>query len=515
MLSPRGTGTAPAGRWGSALAVVVGALLLVLAYRGTAAALWTVWTTNDNYSHGPLVPLVALGLVALRRERLRGLARAGEARGLLLVALGCAMLVIGRRADVFALQGWSLIALLFGLSLALLGGTITRVLALPIGYLAFMLTFPPVVMNRLSFALKEVSVSVAAQAATWLGATLQRSGMTLWVTGGALEIEDPCSGLRSLLAMLATGVLFAVMLRGGAWRRLLLIALAVPMAMAGNALRITLLAVTANYAGIRRAVGLFHDVSGYLTYGLSLLGLLAAWALLRPRSDPPPAAAAPAAVPAVRRGGAWNAGSVLVLLAATAGYVGLHPPVNLAAGHGVLRACPTEFGAWSGSELSFEDAVLEELKADDVLVRRYERGGQVAWLTIVYHQNRRYGAHDPRVCYESQGYVVQPLGRHRVPLGDGPLDVNVFRAVRGHERRLVYHWWTTAGLATTDVAAMQRQMALAGALDNRSWGAFVRVEMRVGPGGEVAATEALDDFTARVARALPAVFGRAEGKAGG
>lgn len=206
---------------------------------------------------------------------------------------------------------------------------------------------------------------------------------------------------------------------------------------------------------------------------------------------------------------------LLALLAATAAYVMSHPPVNLAAGRGVLRACPVDFGAWSGSDLSFEDAVLEELRADDVLVRRYERGGRVAWLTIVYHQNRRYGAHDPRVCYESQGYAVQPLGRRRVGAGAAAFEVNVFRAVRPQERRLVYHWWTTAGLTTTDAAAMQRQMAITGALDNRSWGAFVRVEMRLGPGGEPAAAEALDDFTARVARALPGVFAPVEGRQGG
>lgn len=206
---------------------------------------------------------------------------------------------------------------------------------------------------------------------------------------------------------------------------------------------------------------------------------------------------------------------LLVLLAATAAYVVLHPPVNLAVSHGVLRACPVDFGAWSGSELSFEDAVLEELRADDVLVRRYERGDDVAWLTIVYHQNRRYGAHDPRVCYESQGYVVQPLGRRRVVTGDGSLEVNVFRAVRPQERRLVYHWWATTGLTTVDPAAMQRRMAITGALDNRSWGAFVRVETRLGPGGEVPAAEALDDFTARVAGALPGVFAPAEGRQGG
>lgn len=259
------------------------ALLLGLVYHRTAAGLWTMWFTNDNYSHGPLVPLVSLALVASRRGRLRALPWAGEWRGLALVVLACALQVLGVRADVFTLQGWSFVVMLFGLALALLGGPLTRVLALPIAYLVFMLTFPPIVMNGLSFALKEVAVRAAAHAAEALGVTLQRRGMTLWLAGGALEIENPCSGLRSLLAMLATGVLFASLLPAGWWRRVLLVLLAVPMAMAGNALRITLLLLVAHYVGIKQALGTFHDVSGYLTYGLSLAGLLAAWALLRPR----------------------------------------------------------------------------------------------------------------------------------------------------------------------------------------------------------------------------------------
>jgi EpsI family protein len=207
--------------------------------------------------------------------------------------------------------------------------------------------------------------------------------------------------------------------------------------------------------------------------------------------------------------------AVVVLLAATAGYVLLHPPPDLAVGHGALVSCPVVFGGWNGTDLSFEDAVLEELKADDVLVRRYVLGDKVAWLTIVYHQNRRYGAHDPRVCYESQGYLVEPLGLRQVADGSpGGLEVNVFRAVRPRERRLVYYWWTTRGLVTADVAVLRQRMALAGALDNRSWGAFVRIEMRLGNGGETVTTAALDELTARVARALPGVFAAAERRSG-
>ena len=43
--------------------------------------------------------------------------------------------------------------------------------------------------------------------------------------------------------------------------------------------------------------------------------------------------------------------ATLVLLAATAAYVLLHPPADLAAGHGVLAACPERFGDWNGSKI--------------------------------------------------------------------------------------------------------------------------------------------------------------------
>lgn len=207
--------------------------------------------------------------------------------------------------------------------------------------------------------------------------------------------------------------------------------------------------------------------------------------------------------------------ATLLLLAGTGLYVVLHPPVNLALGRGVLAAFPTAFGDWNGAELSFEDAVVDELEADDLLVRRYQRGDDVAWLCVVYHQNRRYGAHDPRVCYESQGYVVDP--DRRITLDNGSpagLLVNRFIAERPRDRRVVYSWWTTRGLSTSDAGTFRDRMALSGVLENRSWGAFVRIESPVRGGNDAAADRVASDFAGRVARALPGVFAAA-GAAGG
>jgi EpsI family protein len=203
-------------------------------------------------------------------------------------------------------------------------------------------------------------------------------------------------------------------------------------------------------------------------------------------------------------------GATLALLVATAWYVVAHPPANLAVGRGALAACPASFGEWNGTELSFEDAVVEELKADDLLVRRYQRGGDVVWLCIVYHQNRRYGAHDPKLCYESQGYLLDRERRLRIADGSASgLEVNRFIADRPHDRRVVYYWWTTHGLSTADAGAFRSRMALSGALENRSWGAFVRVEALV-RGGDASADSTAADFATQVARGLPEVFAAAE-----
>ena len=275
-------------RW---LAAIPVAALVAWAWAGVASGLWTTWTTNDNYSHGPLVPLVSAALIVARRRKLAQLPIRGDRLGLPLIALGCAVLIAGLRSDVFSLQGWSLLPLLAGLVLALLGRAWLRALAFPLAFLAFMLTFPPIIVNQLSFALKEITVRFAENAAEALGASLLRDGMTLYLGSGELRVENPCSGLRSLLALLATGALFAGLQRGGKWRRLALFLAAVPVAMIANALRITTLILVGHYRGVEAAGGVIHDVSGYVLYAIALAGLMAVRRVLSPRPRTPGAPA--------------------------------------------------------------------------------------------------------------------------------------------------------------------------------------------------------------------------------
>jgi len=270
-------------RWGAGALAVAVALWVV--YQRTGLALWHGWRSDDNYSHGPLVPLVSAAFAWRSRERLAAAPRSADARGLAVIAAACVMQVAGIRSNVLALEGYSLLAMVWGLSLTFLGGAKTRVLAFPLGFLVFMMIFPPFLVTNLSYALKEFTVTVASRMAEAGGVILQRSGMTLYLSGGPVRIENPCSGLRSLVALLATGAVFAYLQPGGWWRRLVLLVAAVPLAMVGNALRITLVLLVGHYVGVKQATGAFHDQSGYVVYALALGGLMALRAGLAPAAE--------------------------------------------------------------------------------------------------------------------------------------------------------------------------------------------------------------------------------------
>lgn len=268
----------PARVWGP------GALLLLLVaatWSDTLRVLWASWSHNPNYSHGFLIPPVALYLVWRRREELRGAPIAPSGWGLPLVAAGLGLQAAATQGDLTMLQGHSLILVLFGLALHFFGRAVGRLLLFPLGYLVFMCPFPPVFADELSFRLKQWVIHASLSAAGAIGIPVVRDGMKLHLTTGSVSIEDPCSGLRSLIAILALGTLLAYFARGGPVRRSLLVLSAIPVAVVANWVRITTIVLAANFVSVEVGTGIVHDVSGYLLFAVNVAGLLISKAVLR------------------------------------------------------------------------------------------------------------------------------------------------------------------------------------------------------------------------------------------
>jgi EpsI family protein len=164
----------------------------------------------------------------------------------------------------------------------------------------------------------------------------------------------------------------------------------------------------------------------------------------------------------------------LGLVALLAAYILAFPPHRVAGTR--LETCPMELAGMAGVRLGLEQTVLDDLDPDDYILRRYARpDGGAVFLVIVYFQNARLGAHDPQVCYRSQGYQVQTLPDGAIDTSIGPLPYRSFLAVKGSHRELVRYLWYTAGGALADVKGWRDRMFFQGLRSNRSFGAFVRI----------------------------------------
>jgi exosortase len=253
------------------------------------------------FSHGPLVPFASAWLVWQRRRDVATASeaeragRAGDWRGLLVVVPSLALLVGAAFVRVESLAVASLLPLLTGLAWLLLGARATRTLLLPIAFLGFALPWPMFAVAESVERLKELVVAASTAVVDAFGAGVRASGSHLVLPSGErLLVGDECSGLASLIALLALGAFLAAAARSTpAARRWLLVALALPVALLANLLRVTTLATVGRLRG-SAAVERWHDASNAIVYGSALLLLLLVERALRPRDEAPRAAPATA-----------------------------------------------------------------------------------------------------------------------------------------------------------------------------------------------------------------------------
>ncbi|MEZ4651398.1 MAG: EpsI family protein [Candidatus Eisenbacteria bacterium] len=196
----------------------------------------------------------------------------------------------------------------------------------------------------------------------------------------------------------------------------------------------------------------------------------------------------------------------LVLLAALAVYVVALPPKTL--GQHFLGTCPTTLATMPGVDLDLSQTVLDDLQPDGILSRAYQRpDGLPVWLIIVYFENARLGAHDPLLCYRSQGFELELLPDEIVQTAIGPVPTKAFRAVRGTRvERVNYFWYTAGAKALAEVRAFRDEMFFQGLKENRAFGAFVRISTVESAGTEDAVRwnhEFLQDLAPWLPRFFP------------
>jgi exosortase len=254
----------------SAFILIAAVALLGLIYWPTLRWLVNAWISNDYYSHGFLVPLVSGFFVWTKRDYLK--TREPSIIGIILLVLGALIYISGFFWQIRVFGGLSLLVVITGLVFFIFGVRVARKLLFPLVFLVFMIPAPFV--QEIAYRLQEISVVSSSWLLEVLRFPITSSGPEIYLKGTTFTIGLPCSGINTLVALLALSAVYAYILNGSIIKRISLFILSFPIAILANILRITTIIMVAYFTSVETAVGWYHDISSPLFFAISFLALV-------------------------------------------------------------------------------------------------------------------------------------------------------------------------------------------------------------------------------------------------
>ncbi len=255
---------------------LIGALFL-LVFAPVLVDLVQRWWDDSNYSHGFLVPLIAAYFLWHKRAELAGLAVRPSRLGLLLLVIGMTLFVFGNAGVEYFIIAISMVMVLFGLALYLLGAEFIRRTWFAFFILLFMIPIPGVIYYSLTFPMQLLASKVSVEMMQGLGMSVLRQGNIIVLPDRPLEVAEACSGMRSLISLMAMGAIFGYMSQPKFWGKMAIFLLAIPVAVIGNVVRVFLTAVIAYVGQLDPTTEPYHTLLGLSVFVVAfvLLSILA------------------------------------------------------------------------------------------------------------------------------------------------------------------------------------------------------------------------------------------------
>jgi exosortase len=202
----------------------------------------------EHYSHIMLLPFFSAYLLYLNRHAILEHARPGLRTGILLAAAGAATVwvagtpVIAVGAEYrLSLAMLGLVTLWVGSFVLCYGPRAFRAAAFPFLMLLFMIPLPPAALNAIVVFLQKGSAEASGLLFALIGMPTFRDGFVFALPGITIRVAEECSGIRSSLALLISGLGMAYLLLRSTWTRAVFVLVIIPLAIAKNAVRIVAL----------------------------------------------------------------------------------------------------------------------------------------------------------------------------------------------------------------------------------------------------------------------------------
>jgi len=251
-------------------------LLLLVIYSPTISWMVDRWNAHDSYySHGFLVPFVSLYVLWTKRVRLSRMKLKPAAWGVGVIIGGLVLHLASALLRVYFTSAFSMIPVIAGLIIYFCGVAIFKETLFAVLFLAFMMPLPLVTIVGITFKMKLFAAYWANKVINAMGIRAVLDGSVIRMRHTHVIVEDVCSGLRSLISLLALGTIIAYLsAKLTRLKKVIVFFAAGVMAILANVVRIVFMAVTSEVWGAKFTEGPMHTLSGLLVFAVAFAGLM-------------------------------------------------------------------------------------------------------------------------------------------------------------------------------------------------------------------------------------------------
>lgn len=443
---------------------------------------------NSFYSHGWIIPLASGWLIWNRRNLLKTCPRQPSFWGLSFIIPSLLLHLLASWVDLHFLSGFAMLSTLWGLIWMLWGFQVLWIMRFPMLFLLFMIPIPSVLLISTSFQMKMMAASLATHLLTLIGITAIQEGSTIHLHGISVIVDDTCSGLRSLISLLALSVLWTSLLPHGTklWKKLTLVASAVPIALLTNMIRIMVLVLLSAIYGSQIADSFLHYGSGFVVFGLAivLLTLLSRQLVGKHTFDTratPPGFQTPALKHTKRSYASTGVLGIrpqlvaftLLILTSMALFRAQspHPSLGLESSR-----IPVSLGPWKGTPIPVTDDVIRILETEDIALMEYRLDKEPPlWFAQVAGYGNRGAYHPPELCFVGSHFEILERGVETVEVNGK--DRQVMRLVISQDGQHLeaWYWFTANGRITPNYYQQQLWLVMDAMRRKPMLGSLVRI----------------------------------------
>ncbi len=502
------------------------AVIVFFLYHTGLDNLFFVWTNEDNYSHGILIPAVSAYLVWQVRHHLYNLKENPNWVSIPITVFTLCVLFIGELTGSHLLINYSLYILLFAVILAIFGWKGFKILLIPYMLLFFAIPLPQFFETMLSADLQLISSTIGVKLLQLINVPVFQEGNIIDLGDYKLQVVEACSGLRYLFPLISFGFIAAYLYKVELWKRIIIFLSTIPITVLMNSFRIAVVGILVNNFGIEMAEGFVHDFEGWILFMICLLILFIEMYLLTkvgtnrqplnkvfmPAIEQPSYEQAKIEIRDITK--PFIVILVLSILSLGVNYF-LNKTEEITPVRKPLVDFPISIGHWKGRQDVLNPSTLKTLQLSDYVIADYQlankyetdNAGHSINFYVSYYESQKNGIapHSPKVCIPGGGWEISAIESSKLDnyINNKPLHYNRVIIQKGETRQLVYYWFQQQGETYASEYMLKLAMFRRSLLYNRTDGALVRLVTSISPAEkEIDAEQRLNEFARQMSPVL-------------